>query len=542
MQGGLESLLPKLQGVTSLPTQVVEEMIPTTGIGSLPKQAEMLAQFGRDGDTYIVHVAEGETVVPMEVFESNPRLKAMVWQQLRDMNLDPEQYVVGNEFNSINPITGQPEFGLKRLFRKLSGLIKKAIPIVATVVGASIGGPWGAAAGAGIGTKITGGSTEDVLKAAALAGFTTWGINAAGAGAGAGRPSPAGVPSVPTIKTPSSITGGAGAGGFPAIPQISGADAISPYGPAAVSTAAGGALPAPTVASGVAGTPSTSGYTGTPGFAIDPYDLSYSTPPTPTSTVAPPSVLQDYQFTPSQKAAIARGKSGANLSGQGGTSGVQPPTTANTGWMQDTWIGDKFPKFADWYSGIPLGTKLPVAMSALAYMDAARREDDPPEDTAQDIDRRTSAGMDLLQQQPDRYGFNIENFVPSSANSALGNYTMPQPFLVGGGASDRTQQGVPPPGAAPPYNPYMYPALNSPYFIPGPQYQPRRRMPVVNAADGGEIIGPGTGVSDSIPAMLSDGEFVMTERAVKGAGNGSRRQGAARMYAMMQDFEGKQHA
>ena len=35
---------------------------------------------------------------------------------------------------------------------------------------------------------------------------------------------------------------------------------------------------------------------------------------------------------------------------------------------------------------------------------------------------------------------------------------------------------------------------------------------------GGVVNGPGTGTSDSIPAMLSDGEFVMTARAVDGAG------------------------
>ncbi len=68
-------------------------------------------------------------------------------------------------------------------------------------------------------------------------------------------------------------------------------------------------------------------------------------------------------------------------------------------------------------------------------------------------------------------------------------------------------------------------------------------------AMGGYIEGPGTGRSDSIPAQiyqggqpvqeaaLSDGEFVMTERAVKGAGNGDREKGAAKMYSMMRDFE-----
>jgi hypothetical protein len=55
----------------------------------------------------------------------------------------------------------------------------------------------------------------------------------------------------------------------------------------------------------------------------------------------------------------------------------------------------------------------------------------------------------------------------------------------------------------------------------------------------GQISGPGTGTSDDIPAMLSDGEFVMTAKAVRGAGKGSRREGAKRMYAMMRKLEGK---
>lgn len=69
-------------------------------------------------------------------------------------------------------------------------------------------------------------------------------------------------------------------------------------------------------------------------------------------------------------------------------------------------------------------------------------------------------------------------------------------------------------------------------------------------ANGGYVQGPGTGRSDSVPAVvhqngvpveqakLSDGEFVMTERAVRGAGGGDRAAGAARLYQMMQRFEG----
>ena len=55
----------------------------------------------------------------------------------------------------------------------------------------------------------------------------------------------------------------------------------------------------------------------------------------------------------------------------------------------------------------------------------------------------------------------------------------------------------------------------------------------------GQISGPGTGTSDSIPAMLSDGEFVMTKRAVAAAGGGSVRKGAKQMYTLMRGLENK---
>ena len=54
---------------------------------------------------------------------------------------------------------------------------------------------------------------------------------------------------------------------------------------------------------------------------------------------------------------------------------------------------------------------------------------------------------------------------------------------------------------------------------------------------GGMSLGPGTEKSDDIPAMLSDGEFVMTSRAVRGLGNGNRKLGAKRMYDMMHRAE-----
>ena len=77
------------------------------------------------------------------------------------------------------------------------------------------------------------------------------------------------------------------------------------------------------------------------------------------------------------------------------------------------------------------------------------------------------------------------------------------------------------------------------------QSNPMMSQPMQGYAMGGYIEGPGTGTSDSIPAAifqnggrvgeaaLSDGEFVMTEAAVDGAG------GAAQMYRMMHDLENR---
>ncbi len=96
----------------------------------------------------------------------------------------------------------------------------------------------------------------------------------------------------------------------------------------------------------------------------------------------------------------------------------------------------------------------------------------------------------------------------------------------------------------------MYPER----YSTGPIIAPRRRtledkIPDYTryAAKGGEmefprrqgyIAGPGTETSDDIPAMLSDGEFVMTARAVRGAGDGSRKAGVNKMYDIMKAFEG----
>jgi len=100
-------------------------------------------------------------------------------------------------------------------------------------------------------------------------------------------------------------------------------------------------------------------------------------------------------------------------------------------------------------------------------------------------------------------------------------------------------------------------------YAMGGATQPMYAMGYANGGDvamedfqkmNGDINGPGTETSDDIPAMLSDGEFVMTGQAVRGAGsfelneepNGiltlvpsaseSRERGTQLMYQMMDVF------
>jgi hypothetical protein len=127
--------------------------------------ANGLASLGRYEDNYIIHAAEGETVVPEEVLNANPKLKDSLFKQMRSMGIEnPERYIVGNELNSINPATGQPEF----FFKSIGKVLKKAAPIIGSVVGFAVGGPIGSAIGSGIGSLAGGASPEQALVNAGL--------------------------------------------------------------------------------------------------------------------------------------------------------------------------------------------------------------------------------------------------------------------------------------------------------------------------------------------------------------------------------------
>ena len=170
-----------------------------------------------------------------------------------------------------------------------------------------------------------------------------------------------------------------------------------------------------------------------------------------------------------------------------------------------------------------------------------------PSASARELINR-DANRPTIEQEPSKYYIQglpgvqyddkgrITGSKPWSPSVTMDDVRVPSVF------SAPSNYTLPPIGAAPPMQisqPYntanMYTNLMPPIS--------RAYGGVASLAQGGyprrtgQISGPGTETSDSIPAMLSDGEFVMTAKAVRAAGKGDRRAGAKKMYALMHQLE-----
>jgi len=448
--GGLATFLTATEGSWA---DDIEDTIPKVGIGSAKQAADSLAKFGRYEDEYMVHAAEGETVIPKEILDSNPRLKASLFRQMRSMGVDPERYVVGNELNSINPVTGQPEFFLKRLgkfikkgVKKIVGVLKKAAPIVLSAainfVAPGLGTAVTGALGAGLGSLVQGKSLKESFNAALLGGAAvalTSGIGSMVKGKTFGE----GLSQSLNIKNP-----------FQGQNVLE--KALGPKSEAVVSETPSGAI---TQEMKPMGRP----FGKQMGFPtperLDPSTVNFNIPQDAALNSAPESkgIINTAKNFFSERLSPYR------------QSYIDSITKENPA------------------TGLPYGENI---FKQYAPMLAA------------------GTGVMALAG-----GFDAKNPEIQDA-SDLRRY----PTVRTGSPMRRGQI----------QNMY-YPGYDPVTAAQGGEMFPRRT---------GQISGPGTGTSDDIPAMLSDGEFVMTADAVKGAGNGSRQQGVRRMYDMMRKFEG----
>ena len=133
----------------------------------------IMSMMGRDGDTTLGHLTEGEVVIPAPVLEANPQASDMLEQTMTQMGIDPRTRVVDTTgqlggIASINPETGFQEFGfLSKLWKKAKKVVKKAAPILPFIpgVGPALSGIAGAA-----GTAITTGLSKIPVIGGALSG------------------------------------------------------------------------------------------------------------------------------------------------------------------------------------------------------------------------------------------------------------------------------------------------------------------------------------------------------------------------------------
>jgi hypothetical protein len=182
----------------------------------------------------------------------------------------------------------------------------------------------------------------------------------------------------------------------------------------------------------------------------------------------------------------------------------------------------------------------PLAATGLAVAGAAGGFKSKPADENPAFNRDYT-GIDYMRDNPNMFSGGLGSGYTPPAAPQPGIIPTPQyasaPMSAQGiaapGGFSRSPAGIP--------QPYNMAGL---YGVPMLYGQPQRLAkggqptPTEFPRKTGPIDGPGTGTSDSIPAMLSDGEFVFTARAVRNAGGGSRRKGAARMYKLMKKLEG----
>jgi len=583
--------------------------------------ASGLATLGRYGDEFMVHAAEGETVIPPEIFEANPQLKADLFRQMAMMGIkDPNRYVVGNSLNSINPLTGQPEFFFKKIFKSIKKVFKKVLPIIAPIVGNMILPGWGGMIASGLVTKMQGGSWGDVLKGAAISGIGSLamgglsGAMSGGAGGissgmtgafanpfsaasygtgwnplsgempwnasgtqtslsnltGSAPTAPVMDPSfgaLPQLQAPTLSTGSAGefvggtyvGGGTPsgitsAIPGselISGAGTLSGMGPDAIMGPGGGL---PMSAPAVKLTPQFP-RTSAVGTEGNPYTTQTVYPPTPDPTTAAIADGMD-DFGPVSSEAI-----NANFEGAGLNTTVESSLNPQQGLVGDTmdYLGKR----------LDPSPEAAMARSVGKYEDALKFRNDAlaANNQAPLTVEQSNALYKKMVIDPGPAGV-LKRYTPALAATALAGSA-----LYGMFSKEEAEFKAKPSKAEKETIAYkdwgeienknspkaqeLFGIWSSKPYITrsafeaqtgGPSARPDWRFlpegegaaenTYMGAAMGGEVVGPGTGTSDSIPARLSDGEFVMTASAVQNAGGGNRDLGAARMYDMMRRFEG----
>ncbi|MBP04385.1 MAG: hypothetical protein CMA72_06335 [Euryarchaeota archaeon] len=481
------------------------------GVASLRPMAQAMADAGRNGDTMVAHISPVEARILKRIGGSG----------------------------TTNPTTGMPEFFLKKLFKKIGKTVKKFANttigkiVIGTAlfmtVGAGAASMFGSTAApalaaatkgfvAGAGTSLLGGrNLKDSLKAGAIGAVTAGAVSGVTQGASAFKPT------TPTLGAPvrESI---AAVDNTAALPDLSAtaAETVATGVPMPMDPFAASPTGMPVaVQGGVASLPQNAGVTadmytnavsGSPAVTADMYTNAVSGSPAVSAQTAaltpPPTFGQNVKdiflkdtlpdssrfdsfknaFSPTARKAASADNALLKTMKQFPEMSKEAILTADSTSAVGRYLAANTP-------GI-ISDLAPAAIGAMgiAGLSGAFSPEQPqlPPGYEGFMD---APGQRLLEQYPERYGLSFGGVNTMSQTAPYQTYR-PYGAATGGSTSD-------------------FPRKN------------------------GAINGPGTGTSDDIPAMLSDGEFVFTAKAVRNMGNGSRRKGAKKMYALMKNLEGR---
>ena len=560
----------------------------------MAEQAIALAAEGRGDDTALAHLRPGEVVLPPEAFE-DPEFERVVQQRFEELDIDPHQAVVGLGIASLNPITGLEEFGFfKKIAKSVKKVVKKVVKPLAKVA-QFVPGPWQPIAALAnkaftvydvakgranplalltvAGPAATGGSIGSNISNITKAGGGNFfsGIGAGLTGTGAALKS--GIGNLISSPVDTLFGGAAGNKGIPGLLKTAtySGEAMVPGAAATGSVLNPGQLPgAPTgmvgrgltTAAGLGG----AGMAGVPeqyqiqsgdtlSQIAQQYGVSVEEMMANNPHITDPNMIiagqmlnvPGGQMMAGTGAAAGTGGIGGLISG-GGADGV-----GNYGV-----VGDLLGGFTD---------KLGITNYGGAAGGTGAAGGGGGGFGGKDLAAMGLAGLlGKLAYDEAKNSKGVAQ-TPLTSMNAAGRYNIEAEIArrTGGEAPNPVEFGLLPANT--------FPTLSGGRPTPPPTEAEGMRYggPVMAYADGGnvsmeefqrmvgDIEGPGTEVSDDIPAMLSDGEFVMTGQAVRGAGafemkkdggiitleplgEESREKGTKLMYDMMKlfrDFAGE---
>lgn len=589
----IEEMMMQAQ-MTDDPTerQQYEHLAEAAMVGAnapMAEQAIALANAGRGDDTALAHLRPGEVVLPPEAFEDEDFERA-VQRRFEELDIDPHQAVVGLGIASLNPITGLEEFGFfKKLAKGVKKVVKKVIKPLAKVA-QFIPGPWQPIAAlvnkaytvydvakgnisplallTVAGPGATGGSIGsniNAIKGASASGGFFSGLGSSLANTGTAIRS--GIGSLASNPMGTLFGGPGGTGGIPGLLK-SASYSGQPLAPGVSSTVTGA------LTGNVAGGPTTMfgkaastlggmGAGAMPGGAMPGVASAYTIQPGDTLSAIAAAFGTDVATLMANNPHITD----PNMIQAGGQLNVPGAPAANSGGlftgggadgvgnfgMAGDFLGGITDKFGlTNYGGANTGTGTGTGSGF----------------GGKDVAAFGLAGlMAKLAYDEAKNAKGVAQTPMTSMNSA-GRYNIEAEIArrMGKEAPNPTEFGLLPANT--------FPTMSGGRATPPRDEEPmaaRYGGPVMRFAEGGNVAmqdfirmdggidGEGTEISDDIPAMLSDGEFVMTGQAVRGAGafqmkkdggiitleplgKESRDKGTKLMYDMMslfKDFAGE---